>query len=1290
MIQTAFTENHGNVYTIGEPISDARRLAAARTIGHGRSLPLVARVNEAAQKLADATHSGALAPEVMRWLTDNSRLVNSHIMMFRKTIREHKWNLPVATNGPFFGYPRILEIAIESSKKRHHGDLVEAVGAYVREYQTAVTLLLDELWALHTFLTLAQIEGLADAAYDDRPDRIRELILNLKELDSVEWVEFVEAHSSVEHILCEDPAGSFTKMTAVTRDSYRHAVEEIAFYSQATEEKVAEMAVSLAAEAARTGGKGSRQAHVGYHLIDRGSERLKAGFQYRPPLKMRIVDLILKWPTAFYLIGIEVITLVIAATLVSFLPEHLSYLALILFLLATEPAMAFMNLLSTAIVPPRRLPRLDFSGGIPTGYNTMVVIPTLLISDAFVRKLAADLEVRYLANPDRNLSFALLTDFPDAQSPADDDTDLVELCSEAIRSLNRQYEKDGRQPFYLFHRRREWNPRQGAWMGWERKRGKLIALNNLLRGEADSFDVKVGDLERLPLVKYVITLDSDTELPRGTAQQLAGTLAHPLNRAVIDPVRNIVVEGYGILQPRVGISVSAARRSNLASIYSGQTGFDIYTCAVSDTYQDLFAEGSYCGKGIYDVDVFQTTLANRFPQNILLSHDLIEGTHARAGLVSDIELIDDYPSHYSAWSKRKHRWVRGDWQIIHWLLPRVPSFHGRLEMNPLSVISLWKIVDNLRRSLIEIAIFVLLIAGWTVLSGGPVYWTSVVTILAFLPVYMRLLFSLLRTPLKAGAGRYLIETGKAFASGHMEVVFQLVFLAHQTCLMVDAIIRSIVRTTVTRRRLLEWESAAEAELGKNAAFKSINSYLFLASPLAVMLAGILFVVNRAALFPASPFLLAWLISPLVALWLNAKLASQGKKVRPKDRAFLEDVARRTWCYFATYSTERDNWLIPDNVEADTGTIAHRTSPTNIGLLLNAHLAALDLGFIRPVDLMDRTEKIFATLDRLDRHRGHFLNWYNTQTLAALQPRYVSTVDSGNMAAALIALHQGLLELRDDRANELARRTFAFLEEMDFGFLLDHHRKLFFIGYNADTGEFENAHYDLLASEARIASFIAIAKNEIPQENWIRLGRTLTIAGGHRVLLSWSGTMFEYLMPSLWLRNYGNTLLDLSARSTVKYQQRYGASKGVPWGVSESASCERENGDYRYYAFGLKDLALKTDTDQGRLVIAPYASALALMVDPHAAVANLKRQAKRGWLGDCGFYESADFTGSRKRETLVKSFMAHHQGMSLIAIDNALNRNRMRERFHAEPMVQATELLLQERLPTTIVVEKSAA
>ncbi len=1254
-MQTNATENPRRVFAMGQPASRASILARTRAFRVGRSLPLLPRLPETAST---------------RFL---AKQINQVRLILTKMDRK---DTPILSDGPLLGYPRVYEMAVELDAEAKSELTVEFIGEFVRDYQSVVPLNLSELWALHTMLRLVLLEVATPAAH-----------ASLYTVAEADWSEFVEENSRVHEILLEDPAGFYGRMDFPTRDRYRQAVVEFSRNSESSEVTVAQAAISLASDAAKRLGLNSREAHVGFHLIDKGATRLKAGLQYRPPFRIWLQTIIAEWPTSFYLFGVEVFTLVLAFTLLSRLPEHLHYFGLILFLLATEPAIAFMTLLTTYLVPPRALPKLDFSEGIPADCQTMVIVPTLLLSEKFIAKLVDDLEIRYLANNDPNLTFALLTDLPDADEPAPAvDARLLAFCVAGIHKLNDRYRGlANREPFCLFHRQREWNETQATWMGWERKRGKLIALNDLLRGEADTFPVKICDLSILANIRYVITLDSDTELPRGSAAKLAGTMAHPLNRAVIDPRTNMVVEGYGILQPRVGISVNSSRRSRLAAIYSGQTGFDIYTTAVSDIYQDIFGEGSYVGKGIYDVEVFQKTLVKRFPHDILLSHDLIEGNYARAGLVSDVEMIDDYPSHYTAWSKRKHRWVRGDWQIMRWLLPRVPNYAGGLEPNPLSVISLWKILDNLRRSLIEIAIFVLLVAGWTSLPGGAAYWTAVILIVSLLPVYIQTAFAILRTPMSGQWAVHLQETAVAFVTGFFDIVLRFVFLAHQTCLMLDAILRSIIRTTVTGRRLLEWESAAQAEAGGARTLLSIGSYLWLATPLSALVAILTYSVNPRALPWALPLLIAWFLSPVVALWLNQSMPTRKERVRTQDRPFLREIALRTWQYFAQYSTQADNWLIPDNVHEGGVFIAHRVSPTNLGLLLNSFLAARDFGFIDHAEFTARVNRTLGSLEKMDRYRGHFYNWYDTTSLASLHPRYVSTVDSGNMAASLITLRQGLLEEPQEYA--LADRVAKLVDEMDFRFLLDAKRKLLHTGYNVESQTLDGFHYALLGSEARTAVFIAIAKNEIPNEAWLRLGRNLIGEGNRKVLLSWSGTMFEYFMPMLWLRNYPGSLLDHAVSGAVVTQQNYAASNGVPWGVSECASSEREDGpEFRYHAFGVPTLALDPNLDS-RLVIAPYASVLAVMTHPKEATANLRRFADYGWLSELGFFESADFEGSRTKANIVGAFMAHHQGMSLLALDNALNRNIMSKRFHREPMIQATELLLQERIPAWIPIEK---
>ena len=1289
----------------------ARSLALDRTWEGGRnpSLSLLPRLDSALQSLTYL--QGQIADDLAkerpisapaRWLHENYVYLRSQSRQLRPELRRLRRNLlPQLRNGPLFGYPRIYEVitALATDAQFHLPE--SRITGFFNEYQSVAALTLGELWATEPMLRLALLEEMGRSAslisasrkadLQVIPEFVESAIRTLDALSKISWREFVDENSRVEQILRDDPAAAYARMDYATRDEYRHVVEDIARRSAADEEQVARSAVQLAREAARREEPVVRATHVGYFLVDEGTAHLKNVLHYKPSFQGRVQQLIRTYPTAFYLIGIEVLTMLLAAQVLSYLPARMHQVALIIFLLATEASITFMNQLVTRLLPPGRLPKLDFSEGIPDSCATMVVVPTMLISEEFISKLMHDLEVRYLANRDPRLTFALLTDFKDAARREESDGNLAHLCAEGIAVLNRRYSAHGRQPFYLFHRRREWNAQQGTWMGWERKRGKLIALNRLLRGIEDPFDLKVGDMAALPRIRYVITLDSDTELPRDVAHRLVGTMEHPLNRPVVDRQSNMVNRGYGILQPRVGVSVQSARRSRLAAIYSGQTGFDLYTTAASDVYQDLFGQGSYVGKGIYDVDAFETTLSNRFPPDLLLSHDLIEGAYARAGLVSDIEVIDDYPSHYSAWSRRKHRWVRGDWQTMLWLLPRVPDANQHRVPNPLSVLSLWKIVDNLRRSLIEIALFILLIAGWTVLPGGPAYWTAAVLLTTFLPVYVHLFFSLLRLPsprvfLTFPWKIWSRDLFSSFASGHLEVLLRLIFLAHQTCLMLDAILRTLIRTTLTGRRLLEWESAAQAEMaGATRVVGSIDRYIWLATPLAIACGVAIHFVNPRALVFARPFLAAWMLSPLIATWLNTSVPRKRKTVRAEHEEFLRDTAARTWRFFEQFSTPEDHWLVPDNVLETPAFTAHRISPTNIGFLLNAQLAAFDFGFITRQQVGERLSLIFDSLERLERHRGHFFNWYSTQSLAPLPPRYVSTVDSGNLAACLITTERGCADLGFE---ELAQRASKLFDEMDFCFLLNRKSKLFHIGYSVETGTLDASHYDLLASEARLASFIAIAKSDVPQENWLRLGRALTKQAGRRILLSWSGTMFEYLMPQLWLRSWEGTLLDGSIQGVVGSHRAFARRKKVPWGVSESACSQPlHESEFRYHAWGVPDIALRQDQPD-RLVIAPYAAALSLLSCPREASENLKLQADRGWLGEYGFYEAADFTDGPE-EKLVYGYMAHHQGMILLALDSALNSGPMQRRFHSSPLVRSAELLLQEPLRFSTVVNKES-
>ncbi len=1078
------------------------------------------------------------------------------------------------------------------------------------------------------------------------------------------------------------------------------------------------------------------------------------------------------------------------------------------------------------------------------------------------------LETHYLANRDANLHFALLTDFPDS-ARNECDTAALKACMAGIHHLNRRYGAEGRKPFYLFHRASKWNAGERAWMGPERKRGKLNDFNALLLREADVFPVKVGGIPDAGPIRYVLTLDSDTQLPREAARQLVEEAAHPLNRPVAS-ADGIVREGYALLQPRVSVGMESAARTRLANTLSGQTGLDTYASAVSDVYQDLTGRGSFTGKGIYEVAAFHAAVGKRFPDNALLSHDLLEGEYARVGFASDVETIDDFPSSYESYCKRKHRWIRGDWQIAKWLLPRVPAPGGGKVRNPLSIFSRWKIFDNLRRGAVEISLTALLAAGTLGFFHGLTRTALFALAVLLLPAYAGFVCSLLRLPPWRLYAVQLRRNLLVLAAAHREALYVLALLPHQACLAADAIARTLYRTRVSRRRLLEWESMAQAE---TAAGNRISPALAWMYGSAAMAAVLLVAAQNPLLC------VAWTLAPVTVAWLDARPWRLWKKQKEDDTEFLRGVALRTWRYFADFGGAEAHWLVPDNVQEEPYRVATRTSPTNLGLQLAAQLAAQRFGYLTHGETGERIEKILDAMEGMERHRGHFFNWYDTRTLETIAPRYVSAVDSGNLAVSLVALKQGCLaackepvagrrildglrdhclSLRDSlppaariepvmlplsgllralearptglffweallrevrettrllcdaverklerdgnaaaaeasawmrilverveaagaelcalapwldkrhagefrmlstdgsmsgliglldrvpRVGELpevyqaiqtaiaarlekpeglkaggraalewldtalgdaakvaaglsnrferqAARAGDWVERMDFAFLHDRRRGLLHLGFDAERGALDPSHYDLLASEARSAVFLAIAKGDIPREAWFRLGRKFTWRLGERALLSWSGTMFEYLMPGLFMKSYDGTLLEESARGAVKIQRRYAALRNVPWGISEAAYAARDAAMvHQYRAFGVPHLAANPKCGT-RLVVAPYASMLASMVDRDAAAGNLRTMAARGWLGPRGFYESADYGGRSGLKLwapeLVRARMAHHQGMGLAALANTLLGGAIQEFFHADPMVMATEFLLQERVPALAV------
>jgi cyclic beta-1,2-glucan synthetase len=1247
---------------------------------------------------------------------------------------------------------------------------------------------------------------------------------SLRTLNAMDWREFVETLSRTDRILRNDPADVYSDQDFATRDRYRHVVEELAKRSPLDERAVAEQAVALAQAVAGRDGKQAREAHVGYFLVDAGRPALEQAVRFEPRWTERPGRWGRRHPLFSYLAPTAALAALLTAlvwpvALTAQAPGWVTGVLLAAAALgASSLAVALVNLAVTMLVRPRTLPRLDFRSGIPPDHRTMVVIPTLLGSSGDVAPLIEGLEIRYLGNRDPNLFFALLTDFADA--PAEtlpDDEALLALAQAGIAALNARYGGDQGGPFYLFHRPRIWNPHEQCWMGWERKRGKLEQFNELLRGgSAAPFMALVGAREVLPSIKYVLTLDTDTQLPRDAARKLVGTMAHPLNTPVFDPGRGRVVAGYTILQPRTAISLPSATRSPFARLFSGEAGIDPYTREVSDVYQDVFGEGSYVGKGLYHVDAFRAALAGRFPENLILSHDLLESCHARSALVTDIELFEDHPSRYVVEASRQHRWIRGDWQIAGWLRSRVSGPAGARRPNPLAALGRWKILDNLRRSLVPPALLTLLGAGWLAAPAAARFWLTYVAAILVAPTALSVLLDLLRKPGDRPWRAHLGILRHACVCQLAQAALALILLPYDAMIRLDAIWRSGVRMGFTRRGLLLWHTADYARRNARTSLAAYAAEMWVAPALAVTLGIALAWTQPIACAYVLPILLLWLVAPGVGWWISRAEPPAAPAFSAEQQVFLRVLSRRTWRYFEAFAAEPDHWLPPDNFqEHPAPVIASRTSPTNLGLGLLSVLAAHDFGYVSTPALLERLGRMMDSMEKLERFRGHFYNWYDTRTLKPLPPMYVSSVDSGNLAASLLTLRVGLLDLKsapvfsarmpaglddtllalidaapdapaavgaivtalratlmqppasvpaavtalralvrdgdrlvaalanppDSPAHEwarafdrqcrealddlegfasadagetptladlakaadpaareramaqvrtieaLAQRCDEWLSAMDFSFLYDRSRDLLAIGYHVADRRRDLAFYDLLASEARLASFLLIAQGQLPQEHWFALSRLLTTYEGTTALISWSGSMFEYLMPMLWLPSYENTLLDATCRAVVARQMQYGRQRGVPWGVSESCYHAVDiHQTYQYSAFGVPGLGLKRGLGDD-LVIAPYASALALMVRPREACANLQRLADSGFLGDYGMIEAIDYTPARvpagKTAMRVRAYMAHHQGMSLLALAHVLRDRPMQRRFMSDPFVRATELLLQERIPKSV-------
>ena len=1275
---------------------------------------------------------------------------------------------------------------------------------------------------------------------------IGNVITSMRLIASLDWVGFFERVNQAEDILRRDPADVYADMHFESRDAYRHAIEEIAKRTRRTDSDIARLAIELSSRVSQDEPNGERKRHVGYWLIDRGRVDLEGATGYRRPLRRLFRHTLLRNPYATYFISLAVLVVLgMTILLWPMLSMHAStaviiVCALLWLLPVSELALGTVNALVTNVLPPRLLPRFEFKQGVPARFPTVVVVPSMLSSNREVDSLLRRIESHFLSNSDQAIMFALLTDFVDADAQhTSDDEALVERARAGISQLNARYAESGHAPFYLFHRSRRWNEAEGKWMGWERKRGKLMEFGRLLQGYTDtSYDVQVGNQSQLARMRdaestpFIITLDSDTQLPHEAARKLIGTLAHPLNRPQFNRQAEqpqhaesdwgTVKSGYTILQPRVSVQLESASKSWFARLAAGSPGVDPYVTATSDVYQDLFGEGSFTGKGIYDLQAFERALQHAFPENSILSHDLIEGCHARVGLVSNIEVFDGYPARYEADAKRSHRWVRGDWQLLPWLLPKVPYASG-WKRNPLSWLSWWKVADNLRRSLVSPALILALAITWLTMPQLAALWTMAGLLVMLFPVVAQITVAVIRWPWKLNFVEHVRTVGSDVGLTICQCAMAIAVLPHKAVSMLDAIARTLYRLTVSRKHLLEWETAAAVEQRVSRNRNSWQQFWWITAFAAVVATTL----PWYALLWALPFLVLWAAAPLLIHWVNQPFVATRSVIDDSERQWLRQLVSETWSFFEAYVGPTDNWLPVDNVQEEPNEkIAHRLSPTNEGLYLVSALIARKFSTIGVQQLAELLENNLDCVDRLEKLNGHIYNWYDTQTLEPLRPRYVSTVDSGNLVACLLTLHAGIedilvepwdavrlargvlesLELladacrqvtRDDpvdlrryaeqlrdqvqgaavgaaatvdsgevettvatmrillewlnknsfehspkrsnnahyqrlrlktaivrrrleglldeydtlfadrpgcslkflqqsspqakslieRLQKVARRAEALALGMDFKFLYNAQRRLFSIGFNVDEGTLDRSHYDLLCSESRLASYLAIAKGDVEATHWFRLGRHATLAQGQFALLSWGGTMFEYLMPPLFQRQYEGSMLTQSCHAAVRKQQHYGRIHRVPWGISESAfGALAINADYHYRSFGVPGLGLKRGLAKD-LVISPYSTLMALTLDPKASYNNLKHLQAEGAQGHWGFYEALDYTPERlpvgKRRLVVRCYMAHHHGMSLLSMANLLLDSTVQRWFNAHPLARAAELLLQEKIPRSI-------
>ena len=1124
-------------------------------------------------------------------------------------------------------------------------------------------------------------------------------IISIKNINRINMIEIFEKINGVEEILKKDPANVYSKMDYKTRIYYRNKLKEISKKTKISEIYIARKCLELSSIEYEKSNMDSndKKAHVGYYLIADGEPKLLEILQNKKVPKQNNMHKAQKYITA-----LAVVTIVLAGVYGLYINTQINniVLSLILSILLLIPIETIFTQIAQYILGKTKntkiIPKLDFRNGIPEQNATFVVIPTIIKNGKRVEELMHKLEVYYIANKSDNIYFALLGDCSTSSNEEEGfDEEVINTGKKMVDILNKKYPDEKFTKFNFIYRKRMWNEGEEAYLGWERKRGLLNQFNEYILGNiSNPFKTNtITNVASMPPIKYIITLDADTDLVLNSAKELIGAMAHILNKPELNKSEDLVIAGHALIQPRIGIDLMSSIKSLYTKIYAGAGGVDVYANAISDIYQDNFEEGIFTGKGIYDLKIFSKILNNEIPENTILSHDLLEGSYLRCGLATDIMLMDGYPVGYNSSKSRLHRWIRGDWQIIIWLKDKIKNKRGEIKNNPLNILSKYKIFDNLVRSLLEVSsvltiIYMCILDCFYKIKIWPIITTVLIAVLTptVIDVINKIVFK------REGEKRQKTfnKTLSGINASLLRGLFTLATLPDKAYMSANAICKTLYRLKVSKKHMLEWVTAEEAE---KMAKKDIKSYYINMAPNIILgILGILYIfINAKNPFSALIFVISllWLIAPAIMCYISKEIVVNNKKelLVDKDKQYVLEVGKRTWQFFKDYLVKENNYLPPDNYQEDRKPKAiKRTSSTNIGLALLAVISSYDLGYETQKNTLELLNKMIDTIYNLQKWNGHLYNWYNIETLEPLRPRYISSVDSGNFVGYLYVVKQFLIQngQEDTRIDEL-------IEHTDFTKLYNEKMQLFSVGYNVEENMLTDSYYDLLASEARQTSLVAIAKKDIEQKHWYNLSRTLTVLNKYKGLISWSGTAFEYLMPNINIPKYPGSLLDESCKFLIMSQKEYNKKLKIPWGISESAFNLKDlNNNYQYKAFGIPWLGLKRGLAD-EIVVAPYASMMAIIDEPIEVLKNLKQLEKLGMYNKYGFYESIDYTPTRlrKNETkaIVKTYMAHHQGLILLSINNLMNNNIVQKRFVQNPEIEAVNILLQERMPENIIITK---